>query len=102
MCDFRTPEEVLKSLGNVTIIYKGEYRTPIDLHGPGLYYIVGSGSYYSYYDGKRFHNLASLDNNDLYDVEASGGPPDPTAPPGTVDYTISKLIKFMEDKLNEL
>ena len=34
----------------------------------------------------------ALDDEGNYDVEASGGPPDPTKPPGTRDYEVSKLL----------
>jgi hypothetical protein len=34
-----------------------------------------------------------LDEEGNYDVEASGGPPDPTQPPGTRDYEVSKALR---------
>jgi len=45
--------------------------------------------------------LVVLDDDGLYDVIASGGPPNPTAPPGTRDYVVSKLLGLRKEDNNE-
>ena len=45
--------------------------------------------------------LVVLDDGGLYDVIANGGPPNPTAPPGTRDYVVSKLLGLREEVKNE-
>ena len=57
MCDFRTPKEILEAIGNPTVVFKGNYRTPLDLHGEGVYLIVATGIFYAYHDGKNFYPI---------------------------------------------
>jgi hypothetical protein len=54
MCDFRNPPqfvENIKTSERLACHFKGNYQGQKPQE-PGMYYILGSGSYYSYYDGR--------------------------------------------------
>lgn len=61
MCDFRHPPDAVIDL-------QSKQKIPVNYHGTkvpqepqvGIYYIVGTGSYYAYYDGSGWFN----DRND--------------------------------------